>query len=217
VSVLSRRGGVRVSFSDGSSLDVSHELRRRYSIESGRSLDPVTLERLRFDSSLGEAEERALSFLARSLHTRSALARKLKARGFSPPVVASALSRLEELGYLDDTRAASRWVEHRLERHPEGRAALLKGLLRNGVPRDIAEEVVDAHVRPEGEIDVARRVLARLYPTAESLRALASEPERSRALSRLLTRGFSRASARAALGALGLDEGSSEGSSEVDE
>ena len=165
----------------------------------GRMLSTEALERLRFDASLRDAELRALALLSKSQLTRKSLRRKLERRLYPAEVVSRVLARLEELRYLDDARAAGLWVEHRLERHPEGRAALLKGLLRNGVPRETAEEAVDSRLPRAGEAAVARRVLAKLYPTSSARRSLSEEPERSRALARLASRGFSRASARAAL------------------
>ena len=197
--MLPRGDGVRVTLSDGSSFDVSHELHYELSLESGHSLSAEEAGRLRFAASLREAQERALALLARSQHTRKELGQKLERRGYPAEVVSLVIARLDELRYLDDARAAGLWVEHRLERHPEGRAALLAGLLRHGVPRETAVEAVDARLPPSEEVVVARRVLARLYSTAAALEALRGEPGRSRALARLATRGFSRASSRAAL------------------
>ena len=204
MSVEPRADSFRVALSDGSSFDIPIEFRRAHALASGLVVQPELLEALRAESAFLAAERRALALLARSVHTRAALGRKLELRGFEPQVVRRVLERLAELGYLDDARAAELWVEQRLERHPEGRAALLHGLLRHGVPRSTAEAAVDAGLPSAQEVEVARRVLLKLYGGGA---ALDEATERRRALARLLQRGFSRAAARAALqGHAGDDE-----------
>jgi len=154
---------------------------------------------VREEAEVRDAAARALLLLARSQHTLRDLRLKLERRRYSPGAIRRVLERLEELGYLDDARAADTWVERRLERHPAGRASLLAGLGRHGVSRETAEEAVDAHLPLHAEEEVARRVLRKLYPSEEARENLARGPERDRAMRKLLARGFSRASARKAL------------------
>lgn len=169
------------------------------SIHAGAILDPETLCSLRHESASREALGRALALVARSRHTRRALEAKLERRGYEPAVIRRVIDRLCELGYLDDEAAAESWLSRRVERRPEGRLALLSGLLRNGVPRDMAERLLDRHLSPEQEAHAALRVLRRLYPTEQSRSSLCREPARSGALRKLLSRGFSRKAARLAL------------------
>ena len=162
-------------------------------------LDAQTLRSLRELSRSREALSRAVGLLARSRHTKRALELKLERRGYERPVIRRVIDRLSELGYLDDEGAAESWLARRLERHPEGRGALLAGLLRNGVPREMAEGLLDRYLSPEQEVEAALRVLRRLYPSERSRLSLGREPERSGALRKLLSRGFSRRAARLAL------------------
>ncbi len=111
------------------------------------------------------------------------------------------LDKLTDLGYLDDERAAADWVDRRMATHTEGRAALLAGLSRHGVPREVAERVVEARLSPTAEAREARRYLSRLYPTDEARAQLEGADERARAMRRLLGRGFSRSAARRAFDA----------------
>lgn len=195
---------------DGSSLDVSPSTLSHVRLVPGCTLQGDEIRALRDDAEARQAEERALGLLSKARHTRQALRRKLERRGYAAAAVERALGRLAELGYVNDEAAAEGWLQHRIERHPEGRAALLIGLLRHGVPREIAERAVEAHLPAATEAEVARRYLRKLYPGADARERLLSEPERSRALRKLLSRGFSRPAARRALPESG-DEREGEG------
>lgn len=197
---------VRLRFSDGSSLVLPPEALPSIPLERGTRLEGETLRQLRAASRERLAVARALSLVSRSRHTARGLALKLERRGFEPDAVRRAVERVTELGYLDDEEAARSWLEHRLERRPAGRGALLAGLLRNGVPRETAERVVDEALPPEAEAEAARRLLERLFPTTRARRALEGEPARSAALRKLESRGFTRQAARLALRGLGDDE-----------
>ena len=107
-----------------------------------------------------DAERKACELLARAPTTRRRLEQKLRGRGFGAELVERVIARVTELGYLDDTSFAESWVRFRLERHPEGRAALCAGLQRRGIDRATAEAVV-GRVSEADELAAAQRVAAR--------------------------------------------------------
>jgi len=131
------------------------------------------------------ARLRALSLLSRAAHSRKGLERKLASRGFSAEAIRSAVSRLSELGYLDDKAFAESWVRSRMSSGKTGWNALYKGLLGKGVARATASEVVSALCPFEDEVQSARRVSEGLSPAA-AIRKLTGRGFRSRAISRVL-------------------------------
>ncbi|MBN1836122.1 MAG: regulatory protein RecX [Spirochaetales bacterium] len=134
----------------------AHELSPGTELERGRA------ERLRDCSRSLETRRKALDLLARRSHSQRELELKLAQRGFSAIHVQRAMAWLAERGYLDDRGFAREWVERRVARHPEGRPALVAGLRRRGVSREIAEEVVAAECSADAERAAARAALARL-------------------------------------------------------
>lgn len=195
-------GGYRVLLTDGTTLGLDGETRARHGLEPGVVLEPAVLDELRRSSALRDAETVALRILSRADHTTRGLTRKLLQRGHDEATAKAVVERLRGLGYLDDERVARAWVERRLSDRPLGRAALLAGLERHGVPRELAERVIGAAVSPTTEAEGALRLLERLYPTTAARRALRSRVERDRALRRLAGRGFSGAAARGAVDSL---------------
>jgi regulatory protein len=111
------------------------------------------------------------------------------------------VSRLIELGYLDDERYATAWIASRDRSRPRGSAALRRELGRKGIARELIETVLaerdapptgvepDGGV-PNGSADLAAgiRLLERRAP------ALAREPDprkrRHRAYALLARNGF---------------------------
>jgi SOS response regulatory protein OraA/RecX len=123
---------------------------------------------------------------------------------------------MRELGYLDDRETGEAWLGQRLERRPEGRAALVAGLQKRGVSRETAEELVRQHVPDALELQNARRALQKLYPGGSSARLLQSAPERRRAARRLAARGFALPMIRRVLGSEAGSEEDLGGEGELD-
>lgn len=159
----------------------------------GRELEPATVVRLFDCSRVLEARDKALELLARRSHAVQELRLKLVRRKFASAHIDGALAWLGERGYLDDRGFAREWVDRRTERHPEGRPALIAGLRRRGVSRDVAEEVVAGIWTAESERAAAEAALAKLRRRGGGTRG-GSEGEHAARLRRALQRrGFSSA------------------------
>jgi regulatory protein len=176
---------VRIRLSDGSFFVLHAEVHARAGIRAGDELAPGRVEELCTESELVAARQKALALIARAPHTRRGLARKLSARGFSEGAVRAAITRVSELGYLDDGAFAENWVRARLSARAEGFKSLYKGLLQRGVPRDAAERAAAAACSDEAELENARRAAGSLSGPAAA-RRLAARGFRSRTISRFL-------------------------------
>ena len=177
VSVLTlTKGGTRgelcITLSDGSSFFVLKNMARHLYISCEISLK--SMEQLQFRSQKQKANQTALSLLARSAHSVRGLEQKLMRRGIKGDLLALVLLELEEAGYLDDLSFTGEWLQSRLRRHPEGRAALYAGLLRRGVSREIAETVLNSSFTDEVEqacaLEWAQKLKNRSNYTREELK-----------------------------------------------
>jgi regulatory protein len=148
-------------------------------------MDPGKLADLLARSETVFARARALSLLSRAAHSRRDLARKLAARGFSAAAVRDAVGRMGELGYLDDRVFAEGWVRFRMSTRSEGWKSLYRGLLRKGIARALAEEVVEAACPLEEELEIARQLAAGQEPQ-RVIRLLSARGFRSRTIARVL-------------------------------
>ena len=102
-------------------------------------VDAETWPTLRAALERRAAYDHGLRLLAARDRTRRELERRL-AVAYGASAAAAALDRLAP--YVDDERFARAWVEARQRRGPLGPAALLAGLARQGIARDLARRAV---------------------------------------------------------------------------
>jgi len=176
---------VRIHLSDGSFFSLHAEVAARAKLAIGQSLDGERISALHARSEIVRARAAALRLISRAAHTRRGLARKLRARSFGTEAVRAALARMSELGYLDDRAFAEDWTRSRLAARTEGWKSLYRGLLSRGVPRAIAEEILERLFPVEEEEERARRCAKGLSRSA-AVRRLVGRGFRSRAISRVL-------------------------------
>ena len=103
--------------------------------------------------------QKAAQLLASRPHFRAELAIKLARRGFPAEEAAPALDRLEQQGYLDDTKTAADFVAHRRERGGEGRLRLRAELVRRGA-RPEAIDAALAGLNEDDDLEAARKAYA---------------------------------------------------------
>jgi regulatory protein len=87
-----------------------------------------------------EAGARFLEARPRSI---AEVRRKLTRLGYRPELVAGAVERLAELGFLDDEAFARAWVESRDRARPRGEHALRRELGLKGVDRALVDMVLE--------------------------------------------------------------------------
>jgi regulatory protein len=138
------------------------------------------------------ALDSALRLLARRAHSRAELRLKLARRGYEPDAVQAALTRLAELGYLDDAAFARGLVRRR--GGGRGPLALAAELAAKGVRREEAQAAL-AGYEPAAQLEAATRLAERL----NAARPAAGYRELLDGIGvKLLRRGFSANVVRAA-------------------
>jgi regulatory protein len=155
------------------------------------SQEPVRGVRRPKPTSIG-ALDAALRLLGRRAHSRAELERKLSRRRHPPDEIDSALARLDELGYLDDSAFAAGLV--RLRAASRGPRALSAELAQRGVGRAEAERAL-AGYDDALQLSSAVRIIERTYGDSPGL---TYREMLNRVGSRLLRRGFSAVTVRAA-------------------
>lgn len=159
-----------------------------------RSLDAIRAQRAEIDDpTLVMAA--ALRFLESRARSTVEVRQRLVTHGYRPDLVENCVTRLTELGMLDDEAFARAWVESRDRARPRGERALRAELRQKGVDRPIVDAVLeeradtsDAPERPGADADAARRLLTK------HARALERIPDprarRQRAYALLARNGF---------------------------
>jgi regulatory protein len=100
----------------------------------------------------------ALYLLSRRMMTEAQVRHKLRGKGATDEVVAEVLSRLKNLGYLDDGAFAETYLKSRARK--KGALALRRELLHKGVPEEVAKAQL-AQLSDEAQLEAALAVLAK--------------------------------------------------------
>jgi regulatory protein len=148
---------------------------------------PVAAERA---GDVEACREAALRLLERLRRTRSALARKLKERGFEGATIEAVLDRLAGVGLVDDAEYARAYLRERWGRRAAGWRRLEIDLRTRGVgAEDIARgrALLEAETGAADEVAAASRVLAQV---ARRYAALEPRVRRQRLWALLARRGF---------------------------
>ncbi|MES1239831.1 MAG: regulatory protein RecX, partial [Chloroflexota bacterium] len=107
--------------------------------------------------------EAALRFLEARQRSTVEVRTRLNRAGYRPDLVEGAITRLTELGMLDDEAFAKAWVESRDRAHPRGERALQRELRLKGIERDVIAGTLEEREveRPDANTEAASRLLAR--------------------------------------------------------
>ena len=159
-----------------------------HGLEIGRQLTEAHWAAIHRTARHRFAIARALRLIGRRARTRDELCRELS-RSFTGPEVESALTRLVELGYLDDQSWAQDYVARSRGR---GRSLLAHELSRRGIAREVREQALAEH-------DDRYQALAAARQRLRLLRHLTPAKRDQRLYAFLCRRGFDPETARAAM------------------
>jgi regulatory protein len=193
----------------------------RFKAEPRDAIDPRIQRRPR--ESFADGRERraaiddpavVLEAAARFLEARSRsvteVRRRLGRAGYRAELIDGAITRMTELGMLDDEAFGRAWVESRDRARPRGEIALRRELALKGVDRAIVDEVLEERRASGGpstdsegvDLEAARRLIAR----NERSLARVADPRRrrQRAYALLARNGFDPETCRVVASAVAL-------------
>ena len=178
-----RRKGLCALYIDGEfamKLDLETVLAHRFDV--GREITDEELHDCVTASEMKRCKDKAMWLISYRDHSRRELLDKLR-RDYPPEAAEAAVSRLEELGLIDDARYARRLASDLVDIKHLGERGVREKLREKGVDRDLIDEVVS-------ELDFDDRQQIREIIEKRFARALGDEKGRRRAVSALQRMGF---------------------------
>ena len=165
-------------------------------VASCGGLRPGEAEALKTASAGFAAESSALRLIARAEQTVFGMGRKLEKRGHDSAGANAAVSRLCEIGLLDDRRYARLWLESKIAGRGSSPLRLLAGLRARGIDREDADGAMREALDDDSELRLlksfARRRQRALKTNHEGSPPPADDEDARRALKyRLKGEGFS--------------------------
>ena len=130
-------------------------------IHTGQPVDENRIESLKRADEHEQAFERSLHYLSFRARSRKEILRYLEKRGFGPEAARSAISRLEDYGYIDDAAFAALWIESRRKLRPRGGFALRHELAEKGVEKKIIDQALAGFDETEAAHDAVSKKASR--------------------------------------------------------
>lgn len=123
-------------------------------LKVGLPVDADLFEVLTQRAVIREAEKLALTYLTGRVRTASQVRSMFKRKEVDDAVAAAVVKRLQARNIIDDERYATWFVEQAGVR--AGRQQLMAKLLRRGIERETAKQVIDRHFTSDDELQAAR-------------------------------------------------------------
>lgn len=161
-----KKGYYNVRIENGLTLPVDEVLILKYGLREGTNLTQSQVSELKIEAEFEFLYRKALDILSRRPHSEKELFRKLKFTPVFGHHADDVIKKLKRLKFIDDTAFASAMIHTSLLSGAKGRLLMKKKLLQKGVPRSIAEKVMDSELSEYDErqaaIDLARKKLVSL-------------------------------------------------------
>ncbi len=175
-----RKNLTAICLEDGSEYSLDSDLVTAENLSV--SQDVENIHELLLKSDFKRAKSRALWYLSRSDHSKKALRDKLLRGGFANESVDKAVSRMEELGLINDEALAQRLFEY-FSLQKMSKKEIYHKLILKGIERELAKDTV--FCSDENECDKIKELLATKYA-----KKLDSEENIKKVYASLVRKGF---------------------------
>ena len=126
------------------SLTLSSTVVDRSGIHSGQTLSDSDVETLKQSDSIQRAFDRSIQYLSYRPRSKSEIQRKLQQLKFDNLIIEKVITRLSDLGHVNDVSFTSFWKENRQSFSPRSSARLAQELRQKGIsPDTITESISD--------------------------------------------------------------------------
>jgi regulatory protein len=150
-----------------------------------RRVEPETIRRAVEKEEEHKVLEKALRYLSFRNRSIKELRTFLLGKGYDPEVISRTLTRLEEVGLVDDRAFAKAWAEVRVKSKGMGERLLERELRQKGIKKEAIREAV------EGLGDEEERALSLALARVERLKGLDKETAKRRLAGFLQRKGYS--------------------------
>ncbi|MBZ0286564.1 MAG: RecX family transcriptional regulator [Anaerolineae bacterium] len=186
---IQKRNKERVNVHIDGEYAFSLSLMEAAQLRKGQVLGETEIARLRGEDAIIQAVDKAAHFLGYRPRSMAEVRRNLTEKDIPAEVIEAALTRLTDMGYLDDEAFARYWIQNRSEFKPLSQRALRQELRQKG----LANAVIDTVLDEVPETDLAyKAALSRV----RRLKRLSHKDFQTKMASFLQRRGFSYSVAR---------------------
>ncbi|MEO3945024.1 RecX family transcriptional regulator [Gorillibacterium sp. CAU 1737] len=133
---------------------VHEDLLVHYRLLKGETVNASTLQEILHADERHRAYLDAVRFLGVRSRSVDEVRKKLKSRGYEPPLIQQVVAQLTEQGYLNDRDFADLWTRERISLQKKGRKWVEQELRHKGVDKQTVAEAI-GRINPEEEEEQA--------------------------------------------------------------
>ena len=176
ITEIKERGAfIVITLSNGSSFFIFPEDFAQLGLSRGKAISAELLKKIEFLDNISLTYKKALNILSFASTTMFLLRQKLLKKGFDNASISKTIERLSEKKLINDKKFAETWVSVRLSRNPESPFVLKAALMKKGVDRETAEEVLkdftpDSSIYIEGFEKALSKQLRKTSRTTEKIK-----------------------------------------------
>ena len=177
--------------------DKKYTIRRsvalKFELRKGDNISENELNEIIFEDEFSRAKDLALKYFSYNRRTEYELKNKLLTRKFNPKVVEAVIKNLICIGLVNDIEYCENFAENILKRKPIGRNLLQHRLLQKGIPKEVANRVLEKTFKNMDETKIVFQLARKqLKKYKESRKKSTERQNHTRLISFLARRGFSR-------------------------
>ena len=124
-------------------LTIYEEIMLDYRLVVGKELDKETFDMLQTSENYQKAYNYAIGILTRRMYTEKEIRRKLHERKTADDVVCDVVSKLFEIGALNDATYARLYIESQIEMGKKSRRQIISDLYTKGISANIVDSLMD--------------------------------------------------------------------------
>lgn len=153
---------------DGLTFALDAEVAVQFRLCRGMNLSPELIEKIQKADEFLKARRRLIRYLALRKKSTSTAQRYLERAGFSTAAVDEAIDHATRLKYLDDSDFAECFVRTRTKNGTKGPRVVSRELQAKGISSEQVAQAVSTMTDPETQLDAARRVAAKKFPSLKN-------------------------------------------------
>ncbi|NVY96788.1 recombination regulator RecX [Lactobacillus sp. DCY120] len=188
ITTQKRRGRYNIFLEGQYAFAVSEAVLTRYQLAKGLELDAQLVQELQAADSQEQAYNKALDFLSYQLRSVAEVRQHLQEQEFAPETITQAITRLQELGYLDDQAYAESFIRTAIKTTLDGPQKIQRKLQSKKVTPAVISSALKLYteeLQAENALKLAQKVVRQAHQRS-------SQQTRIKIQQRLLQVGYSR-------------------------
>lgn len=169
---------------------LSYEVLLKNGLRKGVEISEDRFDFLIQENKKYHIRQKALSYLARRIHSKRELENKLRQKSYHLELINEVLNDMVKKGLIDDTNFTSHFVDEKINKKKWGIMKVKNELIKKGISAELIDYALKSFITPESQNEIAI-VLAQ--KKLNIIVARESDPKKikQKLLSFLVSRGFS--------------------------